>query len=338
MKVKSILTKSITIAALTTASAAALSCVSSNSAHAAIVRNDASVYHVAALTTVYNNYQNGLATGQVLSPNTNWKIIRTAYDYQGNKWYDLGKNQWVKVAANVTIPAYRVNNSGAQSQSQAQGQNINSNQSQANSAIYVNKSATPAKTGTTTEEQVSYSAGNDQSAVKQQSAASSSVQTQANRANVSEKPSYSQEQQTYAPKTQIQAVTPKTTSAPVQTSGSAASVVALAKAQAGKNYVWGATGPNSFDCSGLVQYVYKNAAGVNLPRTTYSQVNVGQTVSMNNLKAGDLLFWGSASAPYHVGIYLGNGQYANAATPSQGVRVQNLTHYYYPSVAKRVLN
>lgn len=123
-----------------------------------------------------------------------------------------------------------------------------------------------------------------------------------------------------------------------QASGDASGVLALAQSELGKNYVWGATGPNAFDCSGLVQYVFKNAAGINLPRTTYSQVKVGQTVSMSNLEPGDLLFWGSASAPYHVGIYIGNGQYIHAATPGQGVIKQTLSSYFYPSIAKRVLN
>lgn len=122
-----------------------------------------------------------------------------------------------------------------------------------------------------------------------------------------------------------------------QASGDASSIIALAKAQVGKPYVWGGTTTNGFDCSGLVQYVYKNAAGVNLSRTTYSQVKQGQSVSMKNLQPGDLLFWGSASAPYHVGIYVGNNQYVHAATPGQGVIVQTLSSYFYPSVAKRVL-
>lgn len=114
-------------------------------------------------------------------------------------------------------------------------------------------------------------------------------------------------------------------------------VVKLAKKQVGKSYVYGATGPYSFDCSGLVQYVYKKAGKKTLPRTTYSQVNVGKKVSLKKLKKGDLLFWGSASAPYHVGIYVGNNQYVHAATPSQGVRKQTLSGYFYPSAAKRVL-
>lgn len=123
-----------------------------------------------------------------------------------------------------------------------------------------------------------------------------------------------------------------------QASSNAGAVIALAKAQAGKRYVWGATGPSSFDCSGLVQYVYEHAAGINVTRTTYSQVKQGRQVSLKALEPGDLLFWGSAAAPYHVGIYLGNGQYIHAATPSQGVRIQTISSYFYPSTARRILN
>lgn len=133
-----------------------------------------------------------------------------------------------------------------------------------------------------------------------------------------------------------------TTAAPkklasTQASSKAAAVVALAKQMVGKGYVWGATGPDTFDCSGLVQYVYQHAAGTNLPRTTYDQVKVGQEVPMDQLQAGDLLFWGSATAPYHVGIYVGNNQYVNAATPEQGTIIQTMTSYYYPTIAKRIL-
>ena len=116
------------------------------------------------------------------------------------------------------------------------------------------------------------------------------------------------------------------------------SVAGLAKKQVGKRYVYGATGPSAFDCSGLAQYVYKKAAKKTLPRTTYGQVTKGKKVSLSHLKKGDLLFWGSASAPYHVGIYVGDGQYVHAATPSQGVRKQAISAYFYPSAAKRVLN
>ncbi|WEV36760.1 C40 family peptidase [Lactobacillus sp. ESL0677] len=115
-------------------------------------------------------------------------------------------------------------------------------------------------------------------------------------------------------------------------------VVKLAKAEVGRAYVWGGTSPSGFDCSGLVQYVYNQAIGKDLTRTTYTQVKQGKEVSMQDLKPGDLLFWGSADAPYHVGIYIGNNQFIHAATPEQGVIKATLSSYFYPSVAKRVLN
>ncbi|EHE88238.1 C40 family peptidase [Lactobacillus delbrueckii] len=116
-------------------------------------------------------------------------------------------------------------------------------------------------------------------------------------------------------------------------------VVKLAKKQVGKRYVYGATGPNAFDCSGLTSYVYSHAIGKYISRTTYSQVYQGKTVKVStvSLKKGDLLFWGSKSSPYHVGIYVGGGQYVHAATPSQGVRKQYLSSYFWPSTAKRVI-
>ena len=129
----------------------------------------------------------------------------------------------------------------------------------------------------------------------------------------------------------------KTNTSSIQASSKAASIVALAKEQVGKPYVWGATGPDKFDCSGLVQYVYQHAAGINLPRTTYDQVKVGQTVPLDKLQAGDLVFWGSETSPYHVAIYIGNNQYVNSATPEQGTIIQTMTSYYNPTIVKRVL-
>ncbi len=135
------------------------------------------------------------------------------------------------------------------------------------------------------------------------------------------------------------ATTQKTATKPkkaVQATGDASAIVTLAEAQLGKNYVWGGTGANGFDCSGLTSYVYSKAAGVNIGRTTYDQVKQGTLVSMKNLQPGDLLFCGSSSAPYHVGIYVGNNQYIHAATPGQGVIKQSLSGYFYPSAALNV--
>ena len=117
----------------------------------------------------------------------------------------------------------------------------------------------------------------------------------------------------------------------------AQAVVNLAESQLGKGYAWGGNGPENFDCSGLVQYVYNQAGGVKLPRITTDQVKIGQTVAMSQLQPGDLLYWGSPDAPYHVGIYVGNNQYVSAATPEQGVVLQSISSYFYPCVAKRVL-
>lgn len=110
------------------------------------------------------------------------------------------------------------------------------------------------------------------------------------------------------------------------------SVAEIALAQVGKSYVWGASGPDSFDCSGLVVYCYAQA-GVSL--THQSQALYNRVASLGNLvynisslKAGDLVFWGtngSSSSIYHVGIYIGNGQYVHAATYGVGVVVSTLS-------------
>ena len=112
-------------------------------------------------------------------------------------------------------------------------------------------------------------------------------------------------------------------------------IVKLAKKEIGKPYVWGATGPSAFDCSGLTSYVYKNAANKILPRITYGQITLGKTipVSTKTLKKGDLLFWGN----YHVAIYIGHDKFVHAPAPGQNVKEQTLASFY-PSSAKRVID
>ncbi|MFH8767935.1 NlpC/P60 family protein [Streptomyces sp. NPDC017958] len=99
--------------------------------------------------------------------------------------------------------------------------------------------------------------------------------------------------------------------------------IAFARAQIGKPYVWGATGPGSYDCSGLTQAAWK-AAGVALPRTTYDQVNVGTTVSLADARPGDLIFFYDDIS--HVGIYIGNGMMIHAPKPGAYVREESI--YY----------
>ncbi|MFE3034551.1 NlpC/P60 family protein [Streptomyces canus] len=98
----------------------------------------------------------------------------------------------------------------------------------------------------------------------------------------------------------------------------AAAAVSYAYAKLGSPYVWGATGPDAFDCSGLIQAAYRSA-GISLPRTTYAQIDAGRRVSRSELLPGDLVFFYSGIS--HVGLYIGNGQMIHAPNPSAPVRV-----------------
>ncbi|MFB6786898.1 NlpC/P60 family protein [Streptomyces olivaceus] len=97
--------------------------------------------------------------------------------------------------------------------------------------------------------------------------------------------------------------------------------LAFAQAQIGKPYVWGATGPGSYDCSGLTQAAWK-AAGVTLPRTTYDQVNAGTTVSVSQAQPGDLVFFYDDIS--HVGLYVGDGKMVHAPKPGAYVREESI--------------
>ncbi|CAM5654000.1 MULTISPECIES: C40 family peptidase [Streptomyces] len=118
-------------------------------------------------------------------------------------------------------------------------------------------------------------------------------------------------------------------------SGSAASIVAFAKAQVGDAYVSGGTGPNAWDCSGLVQAAYRTA-GIDLPRVSQSQSTAGTQVSLDNLQPGDILYWGGAGSAYHVAIYVGGGEFVGAQNSSTGT-VQRSLDYDRPTGAVRVL-
>lgn len=100
MNIKSILIKSVATTSLLALSAGLAGSMNAKTITAAIVANDTSVVTVNNVTEngirVFNNYEQPVATGQVLPSNTSWKVIKTAYDHNGDKWYDLGKNQWVQ--------------------------------------------------------------------------------------------------------------------------------------------------------------------------------------------------------------------------------------------------
>ncbi|MFJ9011619.1 C40 family peptidase [Streptomyces canus] len=119
-------------------------------------------------------------------------------------------------------------------------------------------------------------------------------------------------------------------------SGSAAAVIAFARAQIGDAYVLGATGPNSWDCSSLLQAAFKQA-GVSLPRVSQDQSTVGTPVSLSNLQPGDILYWGSAgSGAYHTALYVGGGNFVGAENPSTGI-VEKPLPWSPPTGAVRVL-
>jgi len=107
-------------------------------------------------------------------------------------------------------------------------------------------------------------------------------------------------------------------------------VLNMVKRQVGKPYVYGAAGPNSFDCSGLMYYCYKNAAGITLNRTSVGQASNGRYVSKSNLQPGDLVFFNSGTNRIrHVGMYVGNGQFIHAPSPGKSVKYENLYSSYY---------
>ncbi len=129
---------------------------------------------------------------------------------------------------------------------------------------------------------------------------------------------------------------------PVVNSDKQSSIVNLTYAQLGKPYVWGSEGPNSFDCSGLVNYVYKNGAGINVPRTSKQQSTFGTTISRENLKPGDLIFSSTdgSGGVSHVGIYVGNGQMIHSPKAGDVVKKSNINNSYWNGVylwAKRVI-
>ncbi|WP_244833977.1 C40 family peptidase [Clostridium sp. BJN0001] len=127
-----------------------------------------------------------------------------------------------------------------------------------------------------------------------------------------------------------QAATASSGSVSAPNAGNAQAVLNEAYRHLGTPYVWGATGPTNFDCSGFTQYVYKKATGIDISRTTYSQINVGQAVSRSELQPGDLVFPHSG----HVGIYVGNGQMIHAPQTGDVVKVSTIGKFY---AARRIL-
>ncbi len=122
-----------------------------------------------------------------------------------------------------------------------------------------------------------------------------------------------------------------------QGDGSGSSLVATAKKYLGVPYLWGGTTPSGFDCSGLMQYVYREN-GINISRTTYTQVQEGVAVSKENLQPGDLVFFGDPTSPHHVGMYIGNGQYLHAPSTGDVVKISDLNSRSDFAAGRRIIN
>ena len=117
----------------------------------------------------------------------------------------------------------------------------------------------------------------------------------------------------------------------VAVSGRAGAAVDHALAQVGDAYVYGAAGPDSFDCSGLTMMAWAQA-GVSLPHSASAQMSSGSAVSQSELQPGDLVFYYSPVS--HVGIYIGNGQIVDAANPDTGVRISDVNSMPYSGAVR----
>lgn len=320
---------------------------------------------------VWNSYEDGKQqTGKYLPHESSWKTYKKVKTVKGETWYNLGGDQWISgddvqeeapialtadlsavKAAVSQVPAANVaSNATADAQTAVASVNNaqqaattnNASVATATAPVQTNTAATAQQTSVaaqapvaqTTAQQSTYTASTNNTyvapaktnyyaqantTVKTQQAATYSAPAQNTTAT---KPAQHQTQQASSQAAQ---------QASTQSSSTAQTVVNAAKSQIGKPYVWGATGPNAYDCSGLVQYAYSQA-GKNIGRTTYQQAGAGQHVSVSQAQAGDILMWGD----YHDAIYVGNNQYVHAPQPGQNVTQAIISSYFMPDYAIRV--
>ena len=317
---------------------------------------------------VWNSYEDGKQqTGKYLPHESSWKTYKKVKTVKGETWYNLGGDQWISgddvqeeapialtadlsavKAAVSQVPAANVAaNTTATAQTAVASVNNAQQASVATASVQTNTAANAQQTSATAQapvaqtaaQQSTYTASTNNTyvapaktnyyaqantTVKTQQAATYSAPAQ--NTTTAAKPAQQQTQQASS-----QAAQPAKQQASTQSSSTAQTVVNAAKSQIGKPYVWGATGPNAYDCSGLVQYAYSQA-GNNIGRTTYQQAGAGQHVSVSQAQAGDILMWGD----YHDAIYVGNNQYVHAPQPGQNVTQATISSYFMPDYAIRV--
>ena len=361
---------SFAVAGIATLSAAKLNSLSFNgTAQASTLQAPAKEIGVVKVNSktgesvaVWNSYEDGKQqTGKYLPHQSSWKTYKKVKTVKGETWYNLGGNQWISsdnveeeapiaftadlsaVATAISqVPAANVNNAQQAATITANTASVaTTTPVQTNTAAPVQQAtasvAQPAQqTATTTvSAKTNYVQTNTAATTKQVSTASTqsnTTYTAPAQNNTAAKPAQQQAQPTQ--QASSQAATTQTAKPQVSTqsnSSTAQTVVSAAQSQIGKPYVWGATGPNAYDCSGLVQYAYSQA-GKNVGRTTYQQAGAGQHISVSQAQPGDILMWGD----YHDAIYVGNNQYVHAPQPGQNVTQASISSYFMPDYAIRV--
>lgn len=335
---------SFAIAGIATLSAAKLNSLSFNgTAQASTLQAPAKEIGVVKVNSktgesiaVWNSYEDGKQqTGKYLPHQSSWKTYKKVKTVKGETWYNLGGNQWISsdnVEEEAPIAFTADLSAVATAVSQVPAANVNNAQQAATTT------ANTASVATTTSVQTNTAAPVQQATASvaqpaQQTATTEQVSTVSTQSNTT----YTAPAQQQAQPTQqasSQAATTQTAKPQVSTqsnSSTAQTVVSAAQSQIGKPYVWGATGPNAYDCSGLVQYAYSQA-GKNVGRTTYQQAGAGQHISVSQAQPGDILMWGD----YHDAIYVGNNQYVHAPQPGQNVTQASISSYFMPDYAIRV--
>ena len=338
---------SFAVAGIATLSAAKLNSLSFNgTAQASTLQAPAKEIGVVKVNSktgesiaVWNSYEDGKQqTGKYLPHQSSWKTYKKVKTVKGETWYNLGGNQWISsdnVEEEAPIAVTADLSAVATAVSQVPAANVN-NAQQATAPV-----AQPAQqAATTTANTVSVATTapvqtNTAATTKQVSTASTqsnTTYTAPAQNNTVAKPAQQQAQPTQQASSQAATTqTAKPQASTQSNSSTAQTVVSAAQSQIGKPYVWGATGPNAYDCSGLVQYAYSQA-GKNVGRTTYQQAGAGQHISVSQAQAGDILMWGD----YHDAIYVGNNQYVHAPQPGQNVTQASISSYFMPDYAIRV--
>lgn len=256
-----------------------------------------------------------VATGRKLTNGSSWKFFQKVVDFNGDAWYEIGSNQWISGAYTKIA-----NDQFSQNSAQVWDPNY--------AAVKANK-----KTAIYSDSNFNSVTGNSVEAGKIEQVVSTVL--------TGNTIWYEKSDGGWLPSTAVSELSVKR--APVSLNGRNKAdvindVINTAKQQLGKPYVWNGKGPDNFDCSGLMQYVFRQVTGQNIGSWTVPQESAGTKVSVNQLQPGDLIFWGNAGATYHVGLYLGNNQYLNALKPGTNVKIDSISNSFRPSFGVRIFN